>query len=152
MFNDSGAANATAGFTFTKTSNLVTVAGNVQAGNLRTAGLISATGNVTGSYFLGNGSQLTGITTTPNAITNGTSNVSISSSGGNATVGIAGTNNIAVFHPSGLSVTSLISTPKTISSSLTVPSDVNAMLISAVTISDTGSISIPDAGTLQIIP
>jgi hypothetical protein len=35
--------------------------GNVTGGNIRTTGLISATGNVTGNYFIGNGSQLTGI-------------------------------------------------------------------------------------------
>jgi hypothetical protein len=35
--------------------------GNVQAGNIRTVGLISATGNVTGNFFIGNGSLLTGI-------------------------------------------------------------------------------------------
>ena len=48
LFNDGGIANATSGFTFDKTSNLVTVAGNVTSGNVLTAGLISATGNITG--------------------------------------------------------------------------------------------------------
>jgi len=38
--------------------------GNTVAGNLLTAGLVSATGNVTGNYFIGNGSQLTGVTAT----------------------------------------------------------------------------------------
>jgi hypothetical protein len=47
--------------------------GNIIGGNIRTAGVVSATGNVTGNYFIGNGSQLTGITTgittiTPNAL------------------------------------------------------------------------------------
>jgi hypothetical protein len=36
--------------------------GNVTGGNIRTTGLISATGNITGNYHIGNGSQLTGIT------------------------------------------------------------------------------------------
>jgi hypothetical protein len=45
----------------------VSATANVQGGNLRTAGLISSTGNITsaanisGTYFLGNGSQLTGL-------------------------------------------------------------------------------------------
>jgi filamentous hemagglutinin len=45
----------------------VSATANVQAGNLRTAGIISSTGNITsagnidGTYFLGNGSQLTGL-------------------------------------------------------------------------------------------
>lgn len=35
--------------------------GNVIGGNIRTAGVVSATGNITGNYFVGNGSQLTGL-------------------------------------------------------------------------------------------
>jgi hypothetical protein len=47
--------------------------GNVIGGNITTAGRVTATGNVTGNYFIGNGSQLTGITgfittITPNAL------------------------------------------------------------------------------------
>lgn len=37
--------------------------GNVTAGNLVTSGQVSATGNISGNYIIGNGSQLTGITT-----------------------------------------------------------------------------------------
>ena len=40
------------------------VTGNATVGNLLTGGQVSATGNVTGSYFLGNGSQLTGLPST----------------------------------------------------------------------------------------
>ena len=36
--------------------------GNVIAGNVTTSGLVSATGNVTANFFVGNGSALTGIT------------------------------------------------------------------------------------------
>lgn len=39
----------------------VSVSGNVTAGNIVTVGQVSATGNITGNYFVGNGSQLTGI-------------------------------------------------------------------------------------------
>jgi hypothetical protein len=39
----------------------VSVSGNTTSGNILTGGLISATGNVTGNYFIGNGSQLTGV-------------------------------------------------------------------------------------------
>ena len=41
------------------TGNVTT--GNVTSGNVLTGGRISATGNITGNYFIGNGSQLTGI-------------------------------------------------------------------------------------------
>jgi hypothetical protein len=78
---------------------------NVQGGNLRTAGLISATGNITsaaniaGSFILGNGSQLTGISAAVSVtnINNGTSEVRIGASGGNANISIGGTANVAVF-------------------------------------------------------
>jgi hypothetical protein len=54
----------------TYTGNLVSLTGpvittaNITGGNILTAGLISATGNITGNYFIGNGSQLTGIVST----------------------------------------------------------------------------------------
>jgi hypothetical protein len=42
LFNDDGLANATSGLTFNKTSNLFTVAGNANVGNLVTAGAVFA--------------------------------------------------------------------------------------------------------------
>ena len=53
QFNNAGSFGAQTGFTFNKTSNLLSVPGN-----------ITTTGNITGNYFLGNGSQLTGIAAT----------------------------------------------------------------------------------------
>jgi len=50
VFNDAGVGNATTGFTFDKTANAVSVSGN-----------ITSTGNVQGTYFLGNGTQLDGV-------------------------------------------------------------------------------------------
>lgn len=78
---------------------------NVQAGNLRTTGLISAVGNIlsaaniSGSFILGNGSQLTGISAAVSVskISNGTSEANIGASGGNANISIGGTANVAVF-------------------------------------------------------
>jgi hypothetical protein len=43
------------------TGAVVSVTGNVTGGNILTGGLISATANITANYFIGNGSQLTGI-------------------------------------------------------------------------------------------
>ena len=45
-------------------NNTESVIGNVIAGNVLTGGYVSATGNVTGSYIFGNGSQLTGLAAT----------------------------------------------------------------------------------------
>jgi hypothetical protein len=53
IFNDAGVENATAGFTFNKTTNAVATTGTVSAtanitgGNLLTGGIVSATGSIT---------------------------------------------------------------------------------------------------------
>jgi hypothetical protein len=88
----------------------ISASGNITGGNVIASGSLivgsftpaslSTAGNITGSYILGNGSQLTGIDAT--SIQNGTSNVRVVSSGGNVTVGVGGTGNIAVFGPTGL--------------------------------------------------
>ena len=70
-------------------------------GNILTTTL-SASGNVTGNFFLGNGSQLTGVASgTASNIASGTSNVTIVSSGGNVSVGVGGIANLAVFDTAG---------------------------------------------------
>jgi hypothetical protein len=77
---------------------------NVQAGNLRTAGQVSATGNITsaaniaGTYFLGNGSQLTGLSlgVSVTKIENGTSEAVINAPNGNIAFTVAGVANVAV--------------------------------------------------------
>jgi hypothetical protein len=68
---------------------------------------LSVTGNVTGSYIFGNGSQLTGIDAT--SIQSGTSNVRVVSSGGNVATGIGGTSNVVVVATTGQFVTGVIS-------------------------------------------
>jgi len=71
-------------------------------------GVVSASGNVTGNFFFGNGSLLTGVDAT--SIQNGNSNVRVVGSGSAVTVGVGGTANVAVFATTGLAVTGL-STP-----------------------------------------
>jgi len=92
-----------------RTGGLVSATGNVTGGNVLTGGLVSATGNVTGNYILGNGALLTGVITSVTNISNGTSNVSVVSSGGNVTVGVGGTGNVAVFATTGEYVTGVVS-------------------------------------------
>ena len=58
LYNNSGNAGASAGFTFNSASNVVTVTGNIAGGNLSTAV------NVIRNYILGYGSQLTGLPAT----------------------------------------------------------------------------------------
>ena len=69
--------------------------GNVTGGNLNTGGRVVASGNVTGNYILGNGSQLTSVTTS--VLQNGTSNVAIVAPNDYVRVKVGGVANIAVF-------------------------------------------------------
>jgi hypothetical protein len=87
----------------------ISASGTVQAGNILTAGVVSATGNVTGNYFIGNGALLSGVSTTSSNINNGTSNVTVVSSGGNVTTGVAGTSNVVVVASTGQYVTGIVS-------------------------------------------
>ena len=80
-------------------ANTIVASGNITAANFITAG------NVSANYFLGNGALLTGVITSVANINNGTSNVSVVSSGGNVTVGIGGVANIAEFSTTGANVT-----------------------------------------------
>ena len=78
--------------------------GNVDSGNLRTSGLISAAGNITsaanvaGTYFLGNGSQLTGLSlgVSVTKFVNGTSEGNVGATNGNINFNVAGVSNVVV--------------------------------------------------------
>jgi hypothetical protein len=77
---------------------------NVQAGNLRTIGQVSSTGNITsaaniaGTFFLGNGSQLTGLSlgVSVTKFVNGTTEGNIGIAGGNVNFDVGGTANVLV--------------------------------------------------------
>jgi hypothetical protein len=43
------------------TGTSISLTGNVTGGNVLTGGVVSATGNIAGNFFIGNGSQLTGV-------------------------------------------------------------------------------------------
>jgi hypothetical protein len=103
-------------------------ANNVAATNNIAAITVSATGNiVTQGFVLGNGSQLTGVSTTSANINNGTSNVTVVSSGGNITASVGGTSNVAVFATTGEYVTGVVS----VSSNITGGNLLTAGVISA---------------------
>lgn len=72
--------------------------------------VLSATGNITSNtFFIGNGSLLTGVVASaPAALINGTTNVTTASSG-NANISIAGTGNVAVFTTAGVNITGIVS-------------------------------------------
>jgi hypothetical protein len=99
--------------------NSLTVVGNVNGGNLRTGGLVSATGNITsaanvaGTYFIGNGSQLTGLSlgVSVTKFVNGTTEGNAGVSGGNINFNVGGVSNVAVIDTAGIIVTG-ITTPE----------------------------------------
>ena len=85
----------------------LSVVGNTSTGNLLTTGLISAAGNITGNYFLGNVFFANGITASK--IYSGNSEVNVVSNGGNVNVSVGGTSNVAVFATTGEYVSGLLS-------------------------------------------
>ena len=96
--------------TITGTSHLgavVSVTGNVTGGNILTGGVVSATGNINANFFIGNGSQLSGLSASK--IFNGTSEANIGTSGGNANITIGGTSNVFVVATTGIYTTGLSS-------------------------------------------
>ena len=78
----------------------------VTATGVDVTGTVSATGNISGNYFFGNGSQLTGIDAT--SIQNGNSNVQVYANG-NVAISITGTSNTVVFTTTGVDVTGTVS-------------------------------------------
>jgi hypothetical protein len=77
----------------------------IQTSNISATGNITSSGNIAGQYFVGNGSQLTGIVASGGSlIDNGTSNVKIPSANANVTVSVNSTANVAVFSTTQLSV------------------------------------------------
>ena len=126
-------ANLTVLGTTTLTGNVssLNVTGNVVAGNLATPGTISAAGNITAnpsSYFIGNGSQLTGVAASSASfpVSNGTSNINAAVNA-NVTVGVSGTSNVAVFASTGMYVTGV----ESVSGNITGGNVLTAGLVSA---------------------
>ena len=61
--------------------------------------------NVYAQNYYGNGASLSGIITSVSNINNGTTNMTVVSSGGNITTNVAGTANVGVWYNGGLSIT-----------------------------------------------
>lgn len=90
LFNTNGNADATAGFTYSKDSNTVSVlgiissTGNVQAGNLRSTGQLSVAGNITGGNLnISGGINDIGNITGGNLLTGGLVSATGNITGGN---------------------------------------------------------------------
>jgi len=82
QFNDAGNFGGDAGFTYNSATNVLSVSGNIIANNFTGSGniviaRITANGNITANYFIGNGSQLTGIQATSANFANYAGNVTV---------------------------------------------------------------------------
>jgi hypothetical protein len=82
----------------------ITSAANVAGGNIIASTNVSAVGNISGSFFIGNGSQLTGISAAVSVskIESGLSNVQIASANANITMAVSTTANVVVVSPTGI--------------------------------------------------
>lgn len=86
----------------------LSVSGNVDSGNLRSAGLVSVAGNITsagnvaGQFFIGNGSQLTGLSlgVSVTKFVNGTTEGNIGTTNGNINFNVGGVANVIVIDTS----------------------------------------------------
>ena len=111
----SGSGNITGGNILT--GGTVSSTGTATLGNVATGGTVSAAGNITagaGSFFLGNGSQLTGVdANSAIALINGNTNITTATNG-NANVTISGTSNVVVFTTGGIDVTGTVSANGTV--------------------------------------
>ena len=78
------------------------VTGNITAGNA------NASGNISATFFKGDGGYLTNVAAVAaSSITNGTSSIAFTGSGGNAIITIGGTANIGVWATTGVYITGL---------------------------------------------
>ena len=133
QYNIDGDFGASGNFTFQPTTNLLTV-GWGQNGEVKTDGLVvtnginaanlvitqtanlaeaNVSGNVVASYFIGDGSQLTGLIT--DAISNAASNVQVNET--NVSISVDGTQDVALFTDTGMTV-----------ANITTPADANLNL------------------------
>lgn len=71
-----------------------------------TVAVRDANGNLSANFFIGNGSQLTGLTTS--SISNGNSNVNIPAANGNVNISAAGNANVLVITGTGANVTGIL--------------------------------------------
>lgn len=99
VVTDGTQSNITAVGTLTSLSST----GNIAGANLLTAGLVSAGGNVTGNFILGNGYYLTGVVTNSSTILNGNSNIQVEANS-NVTVSVAGNANVLIVTGTGSNV------------------------------------------------
>lgn len=121
---------------------------------LTTAGSITAVGNISGTYYFGNGAFLTGVGGGGGgqSIANGTSNVNIPVADGNVEFAVGGTANIVTITGAEIITNGVFATPKTLANSIVIGDGLSAMRVSPLTIPGGLSITVPSGSTLSIVP
>lgn len=116
------------------------------ANTASTIALRDASGNLSANFFIGNGSQLTGISATATSgIANGTSNVLIPAAGGNVNTSVGGTANIFVVTGTG-AVTPTVTASGAVSGNANVSTVTGALGIRAIASTYTDNVAA--AGTV----
>jgi hypothetical protein len=101
-----------------------------------TIALRDSSGNISANYFVGNGSQLTGITVSAGSIIlNGTSNVNIPSTNGNITVSVNGNSNVIVVTGNSVDINGNIS----VSNNANITGNANVGNLNATNIAGNGA-------------
>jgi hypothetical protein len=118
---------------------------------LAVSGAGNFTGNVAANYFIGNGSQLTGINASSNTIFNGTSNVNIATANANVTVGVDGLANVAVFGPGSLTVNGWIGNPRVVANDIIIPPGINASMVGPLVIGNSITGFVPDDSAFYVL-
>jgi hypothetical protein len=80
------------------------------ANTANTVAVRDASGNLAANFFIGNGSQLTGIITSVSNVSNGNSNLNIPAANGNINLSVAGNANVLVVTGTGVNVAGTLNT------------------------------------------
>jgi hypothetical protein len=116
-----------------------------------TVGQISATGNITGNYYIGNGAFLTGLNAgATSSLANGATSINIPVASGNIAMSVAGQSNTVVINLGSLTMYGAFAGPKTLSANVSVADAVNALLLGPVTIATGFNITVPNSSTLYV--
>lgn len=134
-------------------ANLLVQANASVVGNLTVSNRFSATGNITvgaGNFFIGNGSQLTGVQVAANSqIINGTSNVRIATANGNITMASNGTVQMTV-SDTGANVVGTVSAGGNISgAALSVSGNITGANANVIGTTNLGIASFSNLATFQ---
>jgi len=127
------------------------------------ANSITATGNISANYFVGNGAALTGVTATgATALTYGTTNITTAPSG-NANITVAGTPNVAVFSTNGANISGYVTATGNVTGNyifgngalltgvITSVANINSGTSNVTVVSSGGNVEVAIGGTSNIV-